>query len=248
MSTAIRAVVNHVLVATLLCLPFSLPLASDLRKVDLDEIPHSSWNKGKDEFRVLLFLTDDTDVVRKWDEHEAQTISSVEKVSIGTPVFAAIFFKDCIKKRKRCNITVSYSVVDERGESTLRKPPLEVWQRKAPREGQIELGMSSVAVGFLEDGGAGIFEVTATIRDRVSDTKYLLTREIEVLDHAAVVLAQPTTDYPLGGFWKVDSCADNYGLAISPLNDGLYSVSFCNESGCQEPGAYRPNSTLRHVS
>jgi len=56
--------------------------------------------------------------------------------------------------------------------------------------------------------------------------------------------ANRTADHPLAGFWKKDGCADNFGLAIAPAGDKLYSVSFCGPNGCFTPGTYRPNTTI----
>jgi hypothetical protein len=49
--------------------------------------------------------------------------------------------------------------------------------------------------------------------------------------------------YPYTGFWK-SSCSDNFGLAIEPVDAGLYSVSFCGPGGCFKPGTYRPNTKI----
>jgi hypothetical protein len=45
------------------------------------------------------------------------------------------------------------------------------------------------------------------------------------------------------GLWK-KNCQDEFGLRISPLRDGLYSVSFCKSEHCSAPGAYRPDSRI----
>jgi len=54
--------------------------------------------------------------------------------------------------------------------------------------------------------------------------------------------AKPTTNHPLGGFWKRNPNHD-HGLAIGPAEDA-YFISFCGPSGCFEKGAYRPNSRI----
>ncbi|MBK7664171.1 MAG: hypothetical protein IPJ21_11610 [Sterolibacteriaceae bacterium] len=50
-------------------------------------------------------------------------------------------------------------------------------------------------------------------------------------------------DYPMVGFYRGD-CADNFGLAIAPAENGLYSVTFCGPGGCFKPGSYRANTRL----
>lgn len=55
--------------------------------------------------------------------------------------------------------------------------------------------------------------------------------------------AIPSESHPYGGFWKSDP-TDNFGLAIAPAEDKLYSVSFCGPGGCFKPGTYRPNTSL----
>jgi hypothetical protein len=60
---------------------------------------------------------------------------------------------------------------------------------------------------------------------------------------AAEKLAVPSKEYPLAGFWKRDR-SDNFGLAIAPAGNGLYSISFCGPGGCFKPGTYRPNSKI----
>ena len=51
--------------------------------------------------------------------------------------------------------------------------------------------------------------------------------------------------HPFAGFWKVENCDDEFGLAVSPAGrPGFYSVSFCGPGGCFKPGTYRPNTTI----
>ncbi|MEG4997849.1 CHAT domain-containing protein [Microcoleus sp. B4-D4] len=57
-------------------------------------------------------------------------------------------------------------------------------------------------------------------------------------------LAVPSQSHPLAGFWKSGDCSDDFGLAIAPAGEGLYSISFCGSGGCFVPGTYRPNSPL----
>jgi hypothetical protein len=45
------------------------------------------------------------------------------------------------------------------------------------------------------------------------------------------------------GFWKV-RCTDAFGVQIKPVNDQLWSVSFCGVGGCFEPGRWTPNTTI----
>lgn len=58
---------------------------------------------------------------------------------------------------------------------------------------------------------------------------------------AAHVARAEDTNYT--GFWKVN-CQDAFGLQIKPVQDKLYSVSFCGPGGCFEPGTYRRNTTI----
>ena len=62
-------------------------------------------------------------------------------------------------------------------------------------------------------------------------------------DRAAEKAAVPTAEFPLAGFWKVES-ANNFGLAISPASSGRYSISFCGPGGCFKPGTYRPDTLI----
>lgn len=62
-------------------------------------------------------------------------------------------------------------------------------------------------------------------------------------DRIAEKTAIPSETHPLAGFWKYDA-NDNFGLAISPAEGNLYSVSFCGPGGCFKPGTYRPNTTI----
>ena len=55
--------------------------------------------------------------------------------------------------------------------------------------------------------------------------------------------AKPTKSHPLSGFWKRDQKHD-HGLAIGPVDDKKYYISFCGPGGCFEKGKYRPNSTI----
>lgn len=57
-------------------------------------------------------------------------------------------------------------------------------------------------------------------------------------------LAIPTAEHPLAGFWK-HQAKNDYGLAIAPAGQGLYSISFCGPGSCFAPGTYRPNSNIK---
>ena len=56
--------------------------------------------------------------------------------------------------------------------------------------------------------------------------------------------AKATAEHPLGGFWKSESCAPDFGLAIGPMEAGKYYVSFCGPGGCFAKGTYRPVTSI----
>jgi len=56
----------------------------------------------------------------------------------------------------------------------------------------------------------------------------------------ASVVAQETT---FTGFWK-GQCTDAFGLQIKPVDERLWSVSFCGVGGCFGPGQWAPNTTI----
>jgi hypothetical protein len=56
--------------------------------------------------------------------------------------------------------------------------------------------------------------------------------------------AVPSSDHPLAGFWKQESCEEPWGWAIGPVSSGLYYISICGPGGCFDTGEYRPNTTL----
>jgi hypothetical protein len=56
--------------------------------------------------------------------------------------------------------------------------------------------------------------------------------------------AQPTATHPLAGFWKSDGCKDDFGLAIGPMGEQTYYVSFCGPGGCFAEATYRPETTI----
>jgi hypothetical protein len=57
--------------------------------------------------------------------------------------------------------------------------------------------------------------------------------------------ARPSQSHPLAGFWKSPRCdAGNWGLAIGPMNETTYYVSFCGPGGCFAKGDYRAVTTL----
>ena len=55
--------------------------------------------------------------------------------------------------------------------------------------------------------------------------------------------AKKSKSHPLSGFWKRSKCHD-FGLAIGPVSDKEYYISFCGPGGCFEKGTYRPNSSI----
>jgi hypothetical protein len=56
--------------------------------------------------------------------------------------------------------------------------------------------------------------------------------------------AQRSDTHPLAGFWKDDDCSDDWGLAIGPMSDTTYYLSFCGPGGCFEKGTYRPETKI----
>ena len=62
-------------------------------------------------------------------------------------------------------------------------------------------------------------------------------------DRRAEELAVSSAEYPLAGFWK-EQATNDWGMAIAPVRNGRYSISFCGQGGCFEPGTYRSNSKI----
>ena len=54
---------------------------------------------------------------------------------------------------------------------------------------------------------------------------------------------RPTPQMPYVGFWKEKSW-HNFGIAIAPVGEGTYSVSFCGPGGCFNPGEWTPNTPI----
>lgn len=58
--------------------------------------------------------------------------------------------------------------------------------------------------------------------------------------------AVPSKSHPLAGFYKDESCDDEWGWAIGPVNETQYYISFCGPGGCFAEGTYRPNTTIHN--
>lgn len=56
--------------------------------------------------------------------------------------------------------------------------------------------------------------------------------------------ARPSETHPLGGFWKPEKCDVDFGLAIGPMGERMYYVSFCGPGGCFAEGTYRPATAI----
>jgi hypothetical protein len=55
--------------------------------------------------------------------------------------------------------------------------------------------------------------------------------------------AKASPSHPLGGQWK-QKCDADWGLAIGPLSETTYYVSFCGPINCFAKGTYRPETTI----
>jgi hypothetical protein len=56
--------------------------------------------------------------------------------------------------------------------------------------------------------------------------------------------AKRSETHLLAGFWKGDDCRDEWGLAIGPMTETTYYLSFCGPGGCFEKGTYRPETKI----
>jgi len=58
--------------------------------------------------------------------------------------------------------------------------------------------------------------------------------------------AKSSQSHPLAGFWKANACSTDvdWGLAIGPMTESSYYVSFCGPRGCFAEGTYRPETKL----
>ncbi len=56
--------------------------------------------------------------------------------------------------------------------------------------------------------------------------------------------ARPSETHPFGGFWKLERCEQDFGLAIGPMGGQTYYVSFCGPGGCFAEGTYRRVTTI----
>lgn len=45
------------------------------------------------------------------------------------------------------------------------------------------------------------------------------------------------------GFWK-GNCTDGFGVQIKPVENQMYSLSFCGPGGCLAPGEWTPNTRI----
>lgn len=69
--------------------------------------------------------------------------------------------------------------------------------------------------------------------------RFLIT--IILFSLVTVAYAAGKIDYT--GLWKGD-CSNWYGVQIKPVDNQLYSVSFCGKGGCFEPGTWMPNTGI----
>ena len=56
--------------------------------------------------------------------------------------------------------------------------------------------------------------------------------------------AQRSGTHPLAGFWKAGDCSPDAGLAIGPMGEHTYYVSFCGPGGCFAEGTYQPETAI----
>lgn len=61
---------------------------------------------------------------------------------------------------------------------------------------------------------------------------------------AAGVCACSDQNARFAGIWK-SNCSDYWGVQISPVDGGLYTVTFCGLSGCMPPGQWMPDSRIK---
>ncbi len=55
--------------------------------------------------------------------------------------------------------------------------------------------------------------------------------------------AVASTDHPLAGFWKRESCDEPWGWAIGPAEADSYYVSICAPGGCQTSAGQEATTT-----
>lgn len=133
-------------------------------------------------FGAQLWLVQGRQFFEDWKKPEAPTIDPIEIVNRGQQIFTAVIFYGTARDGGGLS-NVTYDLVVKRPDGTIydRREGAIGYQDLAPADDrQIQLGRDSLGITIGENDPAGLYAVTATVRDNVGRVSLPLTQHFVV--------------------------------------------------------------------
>jgi hypothetical protein len=119
----------------------------------------------------IVFTTDAEALESRWAiPSDSVTVDSVESVRINQPISAFVVFSGCKPKvAGKCNVSMTFRVIQPDGKVYANTPSMEVWQDKqAPPEKALALSVQYLRVRIESHEQRGRYTVQVEVHDENS--------------------------------------------------------------------------------
>jgi hypothetical protein len=149
---------------------------------DVDFVTEKTTPKAKSgDFEALLVMTQDGDSMLATSVNGLQFTEIMESVSIniGEGIEALLLFQGClVNSTGQCLVTADYVIEAPDGSTYQQALNTDVWKETPSSSSQWHLTNSRVGFLLQEDADPGLYKVSVTVTDRISNTQLSLTGKV----------------------------------------------------------------------
>lgn len=132
----------------------------------------------------IIFTTDAEALEKRWaTPSDTVHIDSVDKARINQPISAYIVFSGCkATATGKCDVTMSFRVIQPDGKVYATTPDMEVWQNKNAPGTALALGVQYLRIRIEPHELRGRYTVNVEVRDHNSGKVLVLKRTFTAAD------------------------------------------------------------------
>lgn len=175
----------------LLCITLGMPiLACAQWKRDGAPVQDESWRKSNGDFGAMLVLLDSpAEFAEEWSSTPSEhvpTVKPLSKLIRGSTFGAVVLFTGCKPKGGLCDATVDFKILKPDGTTYGDDPGLDLWIGfPPPPKFNQQLSHANLGIRIEDKDPIGVYQIIATVHDRVAHRDIELSSSFEVTDAMA---------------------------------------------------------------
>ena len=150
--------------------------------------PPASATAKSGDFRATLVLAEDKAAFQDvWDRPATArepAIWTLDRVTIGIPVYAFVLFSGCAPDSTgRCLVEASFEILRPDGSSLVSVPAIPIWNGPPLPAGHLQMAEQSVEIIFDDEEPVGSYRIQGHVNDRGSQRRVELALPFEFVDN-----------------------------------------------------------------